>query len=391
MCYSPATLVTWRTIMKKFAYVFCLSAILAGNVQASGFDFSQSGLAGVYYGVMQTRRQNNYDNLPNRLVYRQDGRFEGAYKFADETRLGAHADYTLAFRQHDKDYNGGDWRFYPYALVENPNYGKFTIGYSYNAAQQLHQGAQDISWIGIQDSNLTNFLTDVNWVNGLKKTKFASPKSTTIIDDGRAVKFVYFTPMIGNTKFGFSYTPENASRRGMISRYADYEETEDGYTAAMQNKWSLGLGDIYTSAAYGEFNGTDKEWAVGARWVVNNFNVSSSYKKSYIDGNKNKITVVSNNPYLPDLFDNYREGQSWDFSIGYKFFDRLKVNFAYLHTDAKNTRNRDDLYVQANSFEVNKYVELFLINGYINSKGTERLSKNNNRGYAIISGVALKY
>ena len=49
--------------MKKFAYVFCLSAILAGNVQASGFDFSQSGLAGVYYGVMQTRRQNNYDNL----------------------------------------------------------------------------------------------------------------------------------------------------------------------------------------------------------------------------------------------------------------------------------------------------------------------------------------
>ena len=69
----------------------------------------------------------------------------------------------------------------------------------------------------------------------------------------------------------------------------------------------------------------------------------------------------------------------------------MKVNFAYLHTEAKNTRNRDDLYVQANSFEVNKYVELFLINGYINSKGTERLSKNNNRGYAVISGVALKY
>ena len=79
---------------------------------------------------------------------------------------------------HDKDYNGGDWRFYPYALAENPAHGKFTVGYSYNAAQQLHMGAQDISWIGIQDSNLSNFLTDVNWSNGLKKTKFATPKTT---------------------------------------------------------------------------------------------------------------------------------------------------------------------------------------------------------------------
>lgn len=378
-------------MMKKFASILGSIAILPCAVQADVFDFSQSGLAGVYYGVMQTRRQNNYDNMPNRVVYRQDGRFEGTYKFADETRLGAHADYTLALRQHDKDYNGGDWRFYPYALAENPAYGKFTVGYSYNAAKQLHMGAQDISWIGIQDSNLSNFLTDVNWSNGLKKTKFATPKTTTIIDDGRAPKFVYFTPMFGNTKFGFSYTPENASRRGMVSRYTDYEENEDGYTAAMQNKWAVGLGDVYTSAAYGEFNGTDKEWAFGVRWIVDNFNVSTSYKKSYIDGNKNPITIVSDNPYLPALFDNYREGQSWDFSMGYKFFDCLKVNFAYLHTEAENTRNRDDLYVQSNSFEVNKYFELFLINGYINSKGTERQSNNNNRGYAVISGIALKY
>lgn len=88
--------------MKKFTCILCSIAILPHIAQAEGFDFSQSGLAGVYYGVMQTRRQNNYDNMPNRVVYRQDGRFEGAYKFADETRLGAHADYTLAFRQHDK-------------------------------------------------------------------------------------------------------------------------------------------------------------------------------------------------------------------------------------------------------------------------------------------------
>ena len=68
--------------MKKFASILGSIAILPCAVQADGFDFSQSGLAGVYYGVMQTRSQNNYDNMPNRVVYRQDGRFEGAYKFA---------------------------------------------------------------------------------------------------------------------------------------------------------------------------------------------------------------------------------------------------------------------------------------------------------------------
>ena len=62
--------------MKKFSCILYSIAVLPCAVQAEGFDFSQSGLAGIYYGVMQTRRQNNYDNLPNRLVYRQDGRFE---------------------------------------------------------------------------------------------------------------------------------------------------------------------------------------------------------------------------------------------------------------------------------------------------------------------------
>ena len=240
--------------MKKLLLTLCAATALPGVAAAHGFEFSQSGMAGVYYGIMETRDNNNVSNMPNRLVFRSDGNLEGAYKFENQTRLGVHADYTLVFRQHDKDYNDGDWRFYPYALAENPKYGKFTVGHTYNAAFQLHQGAQEITWIGIQDSNLPYWLTSANWVNGLKTVKFATPKSTNIMDDGRSFKFSYFTPMIGNTKFGFSYAPDNASRRGMVSRYTSYQKKEDGYTAAMQNKWNPGLGDLYTSVAYGLFN-----------------------------------------------------------------------------------------------------------------------------------------
>ncbi len=376
--------------MKKLLLTLCAATALPGVAAAHGFEFSQSGMAGVYYGVMETRDNNNVSNMPNRLVFRSDGNLEGAYKFENQTRLGVHADYTLVFRQHDKDYNDGDWRFYPYALAENPKYGKFTIGHTYNAAFQLHQGAQEITWIGIQDSNLPYWLTSANWVNGLKTVKFATPKSTNIMDDGRSFKFSYFTPMIGNTKFGFSYAPDNASRRGMVSRYTSYQKKEDGYTAAMQNKWNPGLGDLYTSVAYGLFNRTDNEWAFGVRWVVDKFNVSTSYKNAYIDGDKNPISTTARSPHLPAYFDNYREGEAWDFSVGYDF-GHFKTNFAYLHSEAKNTRNRDDIFIQANRYSLNEYFELFWVNAYSNSKGVDRNSDNNNKGYAVITGIALKY
>ena len=376
--------------MKKLLLTLCAATALPGVAAAHGFEFSQSGMAGVYYGIMETRDNNNVSNMPNRLVFRSDGNLEGAYKFENQTRLGVHADYTLVFRQHDKDYNDGDWRFYPYALAENPKYGKFTVGHTYNAAFQLHQGAQEITWIGIQDSNLPYWLTSANWVNGLKTVKFATPKSTNIMDDGRSFKFSYFTPMIGNTKFGFSYAPDNASRRGMVSRYTSYQKKEDGYTAAMQNKWNPGLGDLYTSVAYGLFNRTDNEWAFGVRWVVDKFNVSTSYKNAYIDGDKNPISTTARSPHLPAYFDNYREGEAWDFSVGYDF-GRFKTNFAYLHSDAKNTRNRDDIFIQANRYSLNEYFELFWVNAYSNSKGVDRNSDNNNKGYAVITGIALKY
>ncbi len=376
--------------MKKLLLTLCAATALPGVAAAHGFEFSQSGMAGVYYGIMETRDNNNVSNMPNRLVFRSDGNLEGAYKFENQTRLGVHADYTLVFRQHDKDYNDGDWRFYPYALAENPKYGKFTVGHTYNAAFQLHQGAQEITWIGIQDSNLPYWLTSANWVNGLKTVKFATPKSTNIMDDGRSFKFSYFTPMIGNTKFGFSYAPDNASRRGMVSRYTSYQKKEDGYTAAMQNKWNPGLGDLYTSVAYGLFNRTDNEWAFGVRWVVDKFNVSTSYKNAYIDGDKNQISTTARSPHLPAYFDNYREGEAWDFSVGYDF-GRFKTNFAYLHSEAKNTRNRDDIFIQANRYSLNEYFELFWVNAYSNSKGVDRNSDNNNKGYAVITGIALKY
>ncbi len=381
--------------MKKFLASAALILAPLSNAYADenaplGWNFSQSGLAGLYYGISQTRDLHNVDTMPNRLVFRADGKFGGGYNFEDGTKLSLKANYTIVSRQHDNGYPHGDWRFYPYGEVEKEELGKFTIGHTYNAAYYLHLGAQDITWVGIQDSNLTYWLPSANWSNGFKSVKFATPKSTRIMDDGRSFKFSYFTPEIGNTKFGFSYAPDNASRRGMVSRYVHYDKPEDGYTFAMQNKWTPGIGELYTSVGYGLFNRTDNEWAFGVRWQVDNFNISASYKNAYIDGKDNPISTTRQNEHLPAYFDNYREGEAWDISFGYDF-GRFSTNFAYLHTEAKNTRNSDNLFLQSNRYEVNDHLDIFLINGYTNSKGLTRNSDNNSKGYAIITGIALKY
>ena len=376
--------------MKRILIPLGLMTIAAEVSEAKDWTLSQSGIAGIYYGIMETKEDNNLDNMANRLVFRADGKISGYYPFSQQTKIGVNADYTIVMRQHDKDYEQGDWRFYPYAHVFDEKKGQLTVGYTYNAARIMHVGAQDITWVGIQDSNISYFLSSANWSNGQKKTKFATPKSTTILDDGRAFKLSYFTPEMGNTILGFSYTPDNASRRGMTSRYTNYETTQDGYTASMQNHWNLPYGELYTSTGYGLYNRTDNVWSGGMRWIYKGLKISGGYKKSWIDGHKNPISTTAQNEHLPAYFDNYREGQAWDFSIGYDF-GKFESNLAYLHTEAENTRHRDDIWVQSNKYQLNKYVELYWVNAYRNSKGYARASNNNNKGYAIITGIALKY
>ncbi len=383
--------------MKKLLFFSTVLSALSGSAYAASYkydnwEFTASGLMGGYYGISQTKKQYATNSMPNRWVYRTDALFGANYHFSPDHQLGVFGNFTLVFREHDKDYRNGDWRFYPF-ITDKSKYGELTVGYVYSAAHELHKGAKDITFFGIDDSNMIYYLSNPNWGNGKHSTKFATPKSTSIMVDGRAAKIKYITPeLFGNTKFGFSYTPENDNRRGMVSRYADYESNEDGVTAAMQNRWELpDDSTLYTSFGYGIFNGTDNEMSFGVTWVKDKFNIAAGYKNAWVNGNKNPITYKSDNPYLPALFDNYRESDAYNISVGYQFTEKFKSNLAYLHTEAKNTRNSDDLYIFSNVYSANKYIDLFLIGAYLNAKGADKYADDNSKGYAAITGIGLKF
>ena len=82
--------------MNKLLLLFGSAIGFTDAAFAGSFEFSGSGMAGEYFGIMETRRGNNLDNMPNRAVFRADGKFEGAYRAVSGSRVGIHADYTVS-------------------------------------------------------------------------------------------------------------------------------------------------------------------------------------------------------------------------------------------------------------------------------------------------------
>lgn len=380
---------------KKIALTLC-TLLLAPSIAKAGetikynnFSLDYSLNVGGYYGIAKTKDLNNVDNPSNRWVNDNIYNFKGAYDFGGGYKASIVADGELIFRSHDTENRNGEWRFYPYASLESP-YGEVITGYDFNVAYNFHQGAKDIGFLGIRDSALGDYLVLPNWVNGKNQSGAKTPKATALMDDGRALKFSYITPEIYNTKLGFTYTPNNQNRRGMVSRYVDYDKKKDSYVFAMHNKWDLGFAELHTSAGYGIINRTDKQTSVGATLKKDGLRIGSGYKKSYVDGKRNPMTEVSSNPRLTDYFDNYRESKAWDFSVGYDF-GKYETSLAYLYTKADRTRNRDDVYILSNKYSLNDNLDLLLVGAYVNSKAAQRQSDDNNKGYAVVTGFNIKF
>ncbi len=371
--------------MKKYIFLCSIISLISSSAFAGGWDFNAHGLAGAYYGVSKTKYENKY---PGRFATRADATLQANYIFDKTNKLGIHASTAAIYKEDDKDRSEGEYRFYPY-LVSESIIGSVQIGYTQNAAYQLHKGATEITFLKLDDSNATYFLSNPNWGNGFKSTYNYTPKSTSIMTDGRAPKITYITPKINGLKLGASYTVHNAHRRGMTSRYVDYETNEDGYTFGAQKEWILSSrAKLYTSLGYGVFNSTDKEISTGINFEYCRFNMGAGYKKAYIDGTKNPISTTKRSEYLPAYFDNFRESQSWSVSAGYKW-DTFKTNLALLHTQAENTRHQDTLLIFSNVYNLTKEVELYGVITHLNSHSTTH--EKDNKGMSFITGVGYRF
>lgn len=309
------------------------------------------------------------------------------YEYNQDYSLSLNLDLMAGIDHHMKNYNQGVWGEEIYGIFDAPA-GRLMIGQTTNVASQFHQGAPSIGPLGSNQSGIVDFIHNPNWVRREKSTGFATLNSTAINTDGVAPKISYITPEFYNTLIGFTYVPDTYNRRGLINKHADYE-SDDGYVVALYHSFDLGFADLATSAGYAQFHDDDKEYSAGLTLTKGNWSLGGSYRKTYIDGqDKSRPQPVSER--TPFLFDNYREGQAWDIGLGYEF-GPFKTSLSYLHSAADRTKNKDKIVMLSNQYQVNKWVDVYLIGAYAKFEGNNDSIRDNSTGYAAITGVSLNF
>lgn len=69
----------------------------------------------------------------------------------------------------------------------------------------------------------------------------------------------------------------------------------------------------------------------------------------------------------------------------------FQTALSYLHSEAKDSRNKDDIILLSNQYQLNKYVDLYLVGAQVNFRGADQTIAENNKGYTVVAGVGLHF
>ncbi len=374
--------------MKFLRYLFLL-CFFSLPVSAGETSYSVSGRSDLLYGYSDvSSRYENFDKNNNYV-----GKFQlntaVLHEFNDDYSGGLYFNLAGGSGIEIQNYTNGNWGKQIFGVLNTP-FGQITGGETVNAAAQLQQGITAHGPLGINNSGIVDFISNPNWYRRTHKySSFKTLNSTSMNTDGLAPKISYYTPQIAGIIAGFSYVPDTYSRTGLVSNYADYSR-KDAYVAALYQEIDFGFASAAASMGYGVYHKTDKDFTAGLTLYHGNWSFGASYRKTYVDGNDNRIMSDSKNPRTPDWFDAYREGQAWSAGIGYAF-GPYKVSLSYFEAKADNLPNKDEIFLLSNDFQINKHFNVYAIAAHTNFRGENRDIRNNNRGYAFITGLGINF
>lgn len=371
--------------------LFALSALALlwpVHTQAADAEFVYSGRVDSLYGYNMPDSRYKHNDHRDHWVNIFSLNLGIEKEFADDYQLGLYADFNAGINKRQDNFNNGDWGHEVYGIMDSP-YGRIMLGETYNVAYQFQVGAPRVGAIGLNDSDIVNFMANPNWVKTKHETAYRTLNSTSMNTDGVAPKISYITPEIYRISFGVSFTPDTYDRRGLVNKFARYAD-DTAYVFSLYSEQDLGFADMSAALGYGIFNQDDKEFTAGLSFYKGGWTLGASYRKTYVDGGDYKITQQSLNPRLPDLFDNYREGQAWDVGLKYEI-GPFQTALSYLHSEAKDSRNKDDIILLSNQYQLNKYVDLYLVGAQVNFRGADRTIAENNKGYTVVAGVGLHF
>jgi len=371
-------------MMKKVAISVFLLMLGSTSVWAGEWNFEAMGKAKTLYGYSDIDARYSKKQSRHHLPSRFNLNLMAQYEITPDYQLSAYLDLQYGIDQQLKDYNHGVWGEQAYAAFDSP-YGRIIAGQSYNAAYQLAVGAPDSGVLGVNQSDIVNFVTNPNWQRNRRVTSYRTLNSTDINTDGTAAKITYITPEINNTMIGFTFVPDSYSRDGLINKDSSYRNKE-GYIISAYHAKEFANVTVSGSVGAAHFEDIDNEISAGLSLYYRGWTLGGSFRKTYVSHKFADMNVP--NRHSDDYFDGFRDAWAYDVGLGYEI-GPFKTTLTYFYSKADD-RNCEDRIIQLSGrYQYDTYLELF---GAVAHGEFDGVSKaESNQGYAFIAGAALKF
>lgn len=369
-------------------YALTFLALGISPARAGDWGWDVGGSARALYGYSDTATR--YKKLNDNNHYPADGtlNLSVTYHYNEDYTAGLYLDIMGGTDKEIADYNQGNWGEEAYSIIDTP-YGRLMLGQTFNVAGQFYQGAPNTAPLGINNSEIVNFISNPNWARNNRYTSYQTLNAAYINTDGVAPKISYISPEFYKTMVGFSYVPDSYNRRGLINKHARYRN-DAGYIVSLYNHQEFSAYELVSSLSYANYHRDDHEAAASLQISRGNWSLGGAYRQSWIDGEDYKIGRTGTGIHTPELFDNYREGKAWNIGVGYEF-GPYKAGLSYFEATAQKTDNKDQIVMLSNSYQINKNFELYLLAAHVNFRGDSKMPADNNKGYAFVTGLGFEF
>ena len=371
---------------RKFYLSFLFSALLAFPLHAGEWEYDASGSVTGLYGYTDADSRHAQQNSHNNGTGDADLSVYAKYVFNNEYEAGIYADLMFGVDHELEDYNQGKWGEEINGIMDSP-YGRIMLGQTWNVAAQFHGGAPSVGPLGIENSDIVDFIANPNWKRKNHKARFATLNTTYINTDGVAPKISYISPEYYNTMLGLTYVPETYNRRGLVNKEAPYED-KGGYIVSLYNSLDLDFITINSSLGYADFIDNDQEYSASLSLSRGNWTLGGGWRRTNADSKNPVNRKVSDN--TPEWFDCYRDGYAWDIGLGYEF-GPYKASLSYFKSKASQSDNEDEIVMFSNQYQVNKNLDVYLSAAHVDFSGANANLEESNKGYAFVTGLSLKF
>lgn len=364
--------------MKKTLIIIglCLFPIIA-NAKLLEFDFDAS--LGNYYGYTDYAKPYNKMYKQNNLNSSLNLFGRASYEYKEHYTSSLIGYFMVDTAKEVENYNQGTWGEEVYLLNETP-YGDISIGQDSNVAYKFATGAPNIGSIHINNTELTNFISNPNWYKKGHKASYKTLNSTYINTDGASLKANYITPEFMGVKLGATFVPETYSQSGLVAKKAAYKD-EKAYIFGAYGAWNIVDYELETSLGFADYEQNDKEYSLGFSIYHKGWTLGASYRKTEANSNDYAIDKTA-------LYDAYREGRAYNVGLSYAF-GPLTTGISYFDAKAENFKNHDEIISFSNSFQYNKHTSISLTVAHLLSEGENKDARNNSKGYAFVLGLEL--